>query len=144
VKKELGNITVKAEVQKQEKEQIESLHDIIYRYRWMKFEQKERLYAVFINNTNQFIGDKVIGLGGRESVELDLQDVIRTASLTNAAGVIFVHNHPSGTSRPTSKDTQMTQQAHEVLEKINVEVVDHVIIAEESFHSMKQNGNPPF
>ena len=144
MKQEVGNITVTAEIEKQENEKIISLHDIIYRYRWMKFEQKERLYAVFITDTNQFIGDKEISLGSHESVELDLQDVIRTAALTNAAGVIFVHNHPSDTSRPTDNDVEMTKEANQVLEKINIELADHVIIAEESFHSMKNEGNQPF
>jgi DNA repair protein RadC len=144
VRQELGNLTVKAEIQEEEPDAVQSLHDVINRYESLKQEPKEHLYAVFLTNGNRFIGDKIIGLGSRDSVGFDTQDIMRTAALTNAGAVILVHNHPSGKPGATAKDIEVTREAQEVLEKINVELLDHVIISRESHHSMRQANDGPF
>ncbi|WP_277556215.1 JAB domain-containing protein [Halobaculum limi] len=144
MKQELGNLTVKAEVQEQDPDTVKSLHDVINRYESLKYEQKEHLYAVFLTNGNRFIGDKIIGLGSRDTVETDLQDVVRTAALTNAGAVILVHNHPSGKAEATTKDVEVTQEARKILEKINVELLDHVIISQTENYSMRQSKDGPF
>lgn len=143
MKQKLGNLTVKAEIQQQEPDTVESLYDIINRYESLKYEPKEHLYAVFLTNRNQFIADKIIGLGSRDHVGIDIQDVVRTAALTNAGGIILVHNHPSGKPQATDKDIEVTQEAKEVLEKINVEILDHVIISRDSHYSMRQANDGP-
>lgn len=144
MKQELGNLTVKAEVQKQDPDTVKSLHDVVNRYESLKYEQKEHLYAVFLTNGNRFIGDKIIGLGSRDNVETDIQDVIRAAALTNAGAVVLVHNHPSGNAEATAKDIETTREIHQVLEKINVELLDHVIISRENHYSMRQANDGPF
>ena len=144
MKQELGNITVKAKIQKQEPDTVQSLHDVIRRYEPLKHEQKEHLYAVFLTNGNRFIGDKLIGLGTSDTVQTDLQDIVRTAALTNAGAAILVHNHPSGKAIATEKDVQVTQEAHEVLEKINVQLLDHVVITRDSNYSMRKKNDGPF
>lgn len=144
MKQELGNLTVKAEVQEQEPDTVQSLHDVTIRYESLKYEQKEHLYAVFLTNSNRFIGDKIIGIGSRDTVEMDIQDVVRTAALTNAGAVILVHNHPSGKAGATDKDIKATRKAGEVLNKINVELLDHVIISRENHYSMRKENDEPF
>ena len=144
MRQELGNLTVKAEVQEEDPDSVHSLHDVVNRYESLKYEQKEHLYAVFLTNDNRFIGDKIIGIGSRDTVEIDIQDVIRTVALTNAGAVVLVHNHPSGKAGATAKDIEVTREAREVLEKINVELLDHVIISRESHYSMRQANDGPF
>lgn len=144
MRQELGDLTVKAQVQEEDPDSVKSLHDVVNRYESLKYEQKEHLYAVFLTNGNRFIGDKIIGIGSRDTVKMDIQDVVRTAALTNAGAVILVHNHPSGTAEATAKDIEVTREAREVLEKINVELLDHVIISRESHYSMRQANDGPF
>lgn len=144
MKQRLGNLTVKAEIQEQETDTVESLHDVINKYESLKHKQKEHLYAVFLTNGNRFIADKIIGLGSRDHVEIDIQDVVRTAALTNAGGIILVHNHPSGKSQATDKDIEVTQQAQEILQKINIKLLDHVIISRDSHYSMRRKHDGPF
>jgi DNA repair protein RadC len=144
VKQELGTLTVKAEIQEQEPDTVQSLHDVINRYESLKYEQKEHLYAAFLTNGNRFIADKIIGVGSRDAVKTDVQDVVRTAALTNAGAVILVHNHPSGKAGATAKDIEVTGEAYEVLEKINVELLDHVIISRDGHYSMRRKNDGPF
>ena len=144
MRQELGNLTVKAEVQEEDPDSVKSLHDVVNRYESLKYEQKEHLYAVLLTNGNRFIGDKIIGIGSRDTVEIDIQDMVRTAAVTNAGAIVLVHNHPSGSSTATAKDIEVTREAREVLEKINVELLDHVIISRESHYSMRQANDGPF
>ena len=144
MKQELGNLTIKAEVQEEDPDTVKSLHDVVNRYESLKYEQKEHLYAVFLTNGNRFIGDKIIGIGNRDTVEADIQDVVRTAALTNAGAAILIHNHPSGTAEATAKDIEVTREAREVLEKINVELLDHVIITRDNNYSMRRKNDGPF
>jgi len=144
VKQKLGNLTVKAEIQGQETDTVQSLYDVVNRYECLKYEQKEHLYAVFLTNSNRFIADKLIGLGTSDSVEMDIQDVVRTAAVTNAGAALLVHNHTSGSSTATAKDIETTREANEILEKINVELLDHVIISKDSSYSMRRKNDGPF
>jgi DNA repair protein RadC len=144
VRQEFGSLTVKAEVQEEDQDAVKSLQDVFNRYDSLKYEQKEHLYAVFLTNGNRFIGDKVIGIGNRDSVEADIQDIIRAASLTNAGAVILVHNHPSGKAGATAKDIETTEEIHEVLEKIGVKLHDHVILSQTENYSMRRSNDGPF
>ena len=58
----------------------------------------------------------------------------------NSAGVILAHNHPSGNLRPSKQDIQLTEALQELLEKINVMVLDHVIIGDDEYFSFKEEG----
>jgi DNA repair protein RadC len=144
VRQELGNLTVKAEVQEEDPDSVKSLHDVVNRYESLKYEQKEHLYAVFLTNGNRFIGDKIIGIGSRDTVEIDIQDVVRTAAVTNAGAIVLVHNHPSGSSTATAKDIETTEEIHEVLEKIGVKLHDHVILSQTENYSMRRSNDGPF
>lgn len=58
----------------------------------------------------------------------------------NSAGVILAHNHPSGNLRPSKQDIQLTEALQELLEKINVMVLDHMIIGNDEYFSFREEG----
>ena len=58
----------------------------------------------------------------------------------NSAGVILAHNHPSGNLRPSKQDIQLTEALQELLEKINVMVLDHMIIGDDEYFSFREEG----
>jgi DNA repair protein RadC len=140
---ELGTIKVHTEIQETQ-DKIESLNDVTAKYQELGQKQKEHVYAVFLTNSNEEIGDKLIGLGGLQSAPLDVQDVVRTATLVKAGAVILVHNHPSGQAEPTQKDIKTTEKIKEALNHLDIQLLDHVIITHTNSHSMKAHGNAPF
>lgn len=144
MKYEFGTITVQAEIDQDQEQLIETKSDILQRYGSLQDEVKERLYAVFLTRDNRLIGDKLISLGSHDGTQLDTQDIIRTASLVNAGAVILVHNHPSGNPSPSTTDIERTEQLHETLQNLGIELLDHVIIAANNSHSMKQAHNGPY
>lgn len=144
MKYELGTIKVHAEIREESENSIECFQDITRKYDSLGEKQKEHVYAVFLQNGNQEIGDKLIGLGGRDHAQFDIQDLVRTAALVNAAAVILIHNHPSGHPGPTQEDIETTERVHEALEIIGVHLLDHVIITRNHNYSMKGEQDGPF
>jgi DNA repair protein RadC len=141
---ELGTIKVEAEIREENPGAVESLQDVVARYDTLGKEQKEHFYALFFNNANTVIGEKLIVLGTNDTVQTDLQDIVRTAALVNAGAAILVHNHPSDNAGATDRDIGVTQHAHDVLEKINVQLLDHVVITRDSNYSMRRKNDGPF
>ena len=139
----MGSIEVTAKVQDSGNE-ISSFSDVKERYSELDEKQKEHLYAVYLTNSNEEIGDKLIGLGNLDATPVDIQDIVRTAILVKAGAVILVHNHPSSTGEPTEKDIEVTQEIHNTLERLGIDLLDHVIITQENSHSMRAAGQPPF
>jgi len=140
---DLGTIKVHTEIQETQ-DKIESLNDVTAKYQELGQKQKEHVYAVFLTNSNKEIGDKLIGLGGLQSAPLDVQDVVRTATLVKAGAVILIHNHPSGHSQPTTGDIENTEKIHNLLDQLGIQLLDHVIITRTKSYSMKKHGNGPF
>lgn len=143
MKYELGSIKVTAEI-RESKDQIKSLNDVASKYRNLGGEQKEHFYAVFLTNGNEEIGDKLIGLGGLDSAPVDVPDVVRTAVLVKAGAVILVHNHPSGNAQATQQDIETTEEIHDVLDRLGITLLDHVIITHNDSYSMRQHRDGPF
>mgnify|MGYP002763431999 CR=1 FL=1 len=134
-----GTIKIEAEVEECS-DTVATLSHIRERYSWLRKKQKEHLYAVYLNNDNQVIGDKLISLGQSVQTSLDVKDIVRTAVLTDASAVILVHNHPSGNCEPTGSDLKATEKVQTALQTFGVQLLDHVIISRKDCHSMKEEG----
>lgn len=134
-----GTIQVEAEIL-EERDTVYSLSHIRERYKHLQSKQKEHLYAVFLNNDNQVIGDKLISIGQSVQTSMDTKDIARTAVLTDAEAVILVHNHSSANPQPSDADLEATRQVQNCLESFGVELLDHIILSRNQIHSMKAQG----
>ncbi|MFT4892960.1 MAG: DNA repair protein RadC [Candidatus Nanohaloarchaea archaeon] len=136
-----GTIQVEAEVIEDERDSIATLQELKQRYSYLRKKQKEHLYAVYLNNSNEIIGDKLISLGQSVKTSLDVRDVARTAVLTDASAVILVHNHCSSNCEPSSSDLTATEEVQTALETFDVQLLDHLIISKEGSYSFKAEGD---
>ena len=66
--------------------------------------------------------------------------IVKKALQYNAAAIILAHNHPSGCSKPSEADIEITETIHDALELIDVHVVDHIIVGEGEPVSMVEQG----
>lgn len=135
-----GSIRVEVEVE-EDRDSIATLSQVKKRYSWLRKKQKEHLYAVYLNNDNRVIGDKLVSLGASMETSLDVKDVVRTAILTAAEAVILVHNHPSGNCEPTESDLSAAQEVQGCLETFGVQFLDHVIISRKECYSFRSEGD---
>lgn len=74
------------------------------------------------------------------AVTVSVRRIVAEAVAANATGVILAHNHPGGVALPSSNDHAVTQQAQQALQLINVQLVDHIIVADGDFVSMADSG----
>lgn len=95
----------------------------------------EEFKILFLNNANKLIAEKTLFYG-----TIDKSAVLEEVLRYNSAGVILAHNHPSGNLRPSKQDIQLTEALQELLEKINVTVLDHMIIGDDEYFSFKEEG----
>ncbi len=68
------------------------------------------------------------------------RDVFRTAIVNMTAGLIFIHNHPSGDPAPIDEDLQITRRLSEVGELVGIRCLDHIIIGQGSYFSFADHG----
>jgi DNA repair protein RadC len=106
----------------------------------VQIDYREAFMCVYLNTANNTIGFTVIGLGGLTGTIADPKTVFQHALLCNARGVILVHNHPSGNLTPSQSDINLTKKMVDCGKLLDITVLDHVILTEESFYSFADNG----
>lgn len=83
------------------------------------------------------LGWHEISRGAFDGVWVHARDVVRAALSSNAASIILAHNHPSGEADPSADDLQLTKRLIEAGRHVGVPIVDHIIIGDREFASMR-------
>ncbi len=102
--------------------------------------RKEVFKVVLLNRANRLIKDVTISEGTLEASIVHPRDVFREALLESAAGVILLHNHPSGNPAPSEEDLRVTKQLVEAGRLLGIKVYDHIIMAGEDYRSLADDG----
>ena len=95
----------------------------------------EECWCIFLNRANYLIGKECLSTGGSDSTVFDIKSIIRKALERRACGIIIVHNHPSGNPMPGESDIRETRRLKKGLDTCGIALIDHIIIAEDSFYS---------
>ena len=74
------------------------------------------------------------------AVHITLRRVVTEAVNANATGIVLAHNHPGGIALPSGRDKQFTRQVCQALQFINVQLVDHIIVADDDYVSLSDSG----
>ncbi|RYE06054.1 MAG: JAB domain-containing protein [Rickettsiaceae bacterium] len=99
----------------------------------------EQFRTLFLNKKNILIADEVMGIGTIDQAPVYPREIIKRALFHEAGAIILVHNHPSGSSKPSKADLELTNKIVETCKSVNVTVHDHVIIADGQYYSFKSN-----
>ncbi len=102
--------------------------------------KQEVFKVVLLNTANIIVGDYDLTAGGLAASIVEPRAVFRRALLENAAGVICLHNHPSGNPEPSREDVRVTKQLVEAGRLMGIPVHDHVIIAGGTYTSLAERG----
>ena len=100
---------------------------------------KEHLRGLYLNSHNRIIRDEVISIGTINANIIHPREVFRPAIECNAAAVVLAHNHPSGEAAPSAEDVEVTKQLIQAGKILGIAVLDHVIIAKNTFTSVNAN-----
>lgn len=103
-------------------------------------ERSEIMYQLCLDAKGRMLSCQRISEGDVSSVSLNMRKLVETALRSNAVLVALAHNHPSGVAFPSKEDLVATRMAAEALDTIGIQLVDHIIVADDDFISMRQAG----
>ena len=106
----------------------------------LRYEQKEKFLCVFLNTKNHVIGQEVLSIGSLNATIVHPREVFRAAIQKSSSAIICVHNHPSGDPTPSREDIDMTTRLIEAGLIVGIDVLDHIIIGDQTFVSLKEQG----
>lgn len=100
----------------------------------------EEFWVLLLNHANRRISVEQISEGGQAGTVVDPKKIFKMALEQNAAGIILCHNHPSGNLNPSTADRNLTDKIKNAGNFLDIKVLDHLIIADESYYSFADNG----
>lgn len=95
----------------------------------------EEMWAIFLTRDNRLITSEMLTKGTLDSTPIDARTIVRHALLSNAAGVIIVHNHPSGNVIPSASDIKQTEKIKSACNLMDISLVDHLVMGDDSYYS---------
>jgi DNA repair protein RadC len=106
----------------------------------MRFLTQEHFVCLYLNTKNQVIHRQTIFIGSLNASIVHPREVYKEAVRRSAASVICVHNHPSGDPTPSREDIEVTKRLAESGKIVGIELLDHLIIGENKYVSLKEKG----
>lgn len=103
----------------------------------MRYFKKEFFKSLLLNVKGNLISIENISIGELSSTVVHPREVFSAAIRKSAAGIIFIHNHPSGDSTPSNEDIDTTKRLNQCGELLGIKVLDHIIIGDGEFSSLK-------
>lgn len=100
----------------------------------------EECFAIYLNNQNKVLGFAQIGKGGVRYTAVDTAIVMKYAVSCLASGIILSHNHPSRSTKPSREDEKLTDNLVQAGKILNIPLLDHIIITNNSFYSFRDEG----
>ncbi|KLV24515.1 hypothetical protein ABW02_17680 [Niallia circulans] len=106
----------------------------------MRFLTQEHFVCLYLNTKNQVMHKQVVFIGSLNASIVHPREVYKEAFRRSAASIICLHNHPSGDPSPSREDIEVTKRLVECGKIIGIDLLDHIIIGENKFISLKEKG----
>lgn len=123
----------------EEKVQVKSSEDIYNQCRDLAMLNVEHFDILLLNQAFRVIKRVNISTGGIDNTAVDVRLIMKHCLLNNATVLACVHNHPSGSLKPSKEDEDITSKIKKAGELLNIRLLDHVIIGD-TYYSFHDNG----
>lgn len=107
---------------------------------WMDIDYTESFYIILLNRGNRVLGVSKISVGSVSGTVADPKKIFQIALKANASAIILCHNHPSGTTRPSSNDDLVTRKCVSAGKFLDLPVLDHIILTKGEYFSYADQG----
>ena len=104
----------------------------------LSHKKREHLVALYLNTQNQIIHQQTIFIGSLTRSLAEPREILHYAIKHMATSIILVHNHPSGATRPSRDDDQVTEKIKEACEMMGFILLDHLIVGGDSYYSYRE------
>ena len=98
----------------------------------------KKVGIIALNTKNKVVGVHIISVGSLNASIVHPREIYKSAILNNSSTIIMFHNHPSGDPTPSQEDIGITKRIFEAGKILGIELLDHLIIGEDKFVSLKQ------
>lgn len=106
---------------------------------------REVMVVVNFKTNMQPINFNICSMGALDAAIAHPRELLKSVFLSNAHGICLIHNHPSGSLKPSREDIRLTGRMQDICQMTDIELVDHIIIGGDSkqFYSFRQNEQLP-
>ncbi|MBE9472990.1 MAG: DNA repair protein RadC [Chloroflexi bacterium] len=102
--------------------------------------EQEHFRVLYLDTRNRLLGSETVYVGSLNASHIRVSEVFREAVKRNCASIIVAHNHPSGDPTPSPEDVEVTRQLVAAGNLLDIEVLDHLIIGQQRFVSLRERG----
>ena len=102
--------------------------------------RQEAFYEVCLDAKGKLLRCFKVAEGSVDMVNINVRCIVENALRCHASGVALAHNHPSGVALPSPDDNATTLMAYDALRTVGIELTDHIIVADNDFVSLRENG----
>lgn len=102
--------------------------------------KQEHFLCLYLDTKNRLIREETISIGTLDANVVHPREVFKGAVSYSASSIIFAHNHPSGDPEPSEEDIAITRTLAEAGRLMGIDVLDHLILGDSSFTSLKERG----
>ena len=102
--------------------------------------ESEEFWVALVDNKNRLVGFEQVSKGTVDQTAVFPREVLTLALLAKASGIILVQNHPGGDVKPSRQDLEMTKRIQNAARQIDIRVLDHLVVTENSFFSFQSEG----
>ena len=120
--------------------QFTSSNEVFALFNFLKYETKEHFLALHLDNKNRILCLDKVSSGSLNASIVHPREVFKTALLSSAAAILFIHNHPSGNPEPSKEDLELTTRLKQAGDLLGLRVLDHIIIGEDRYVSLADQG----
>ncbi|RLQ98058.1 RadC family protein [Falsibacillus albus] len=106
----------------------------------MRFLSQEHFVCLYLNTKNQVLHRQTVFVGSLNASIVHPREVFKEAFRRSAASIICAHNHPSGDPSPSREDIEVTKRLVECGKMIGIDILDHLIIGDKKYISLKEKG----
>ena len=104
----------------------------------MRHKAQEILMLAMFDSKSMLISEKVISVGTSNAALISAREIYRTALQEQAVYIVILHNHPSGNPEPSREDIQVTRKIKQSGEKLDILLMDHIIIGDNRYFSFRE------
>jgi DNA repair protein RadC len=119
---------------------ITSSRDVYQMFHYLTQETKEHFLALHLDSKNIIVCIDQVSVGSLNASIVHPREVMKTALLSSAAAIVFLHNHPSQNPEPSREDIELTTRLKECCELLGMKCLDHIIVCEDQYVSFADRG----
>lgn len=107
---------------------------------WLEPRDRECFLIALLDTRNKVLGLHIVSIGSLNASLVHPREVMKPAILANASAMLLAHNHPSGDPDPSQEDLAITSRLKQAGELLGIPVLDHLVIGDGRFVSLKERG----